>query len=568
MNNLLSYGSIQGDTLIVFSSKYLVLAHSNIILENCKKLAPFLTEARGAKLKGKSKRPGALRWRVDLTNFEDKYVFVPKVSFITSNMNLTVDKFQLVTEHGLTESIVSSNDDTINEALLIALRDAFGLLYHVLPNYGTTIKEILTKGLMLINAGQILDTLFIVGESIERALLNCSDSMWSYVARKPAEFLVLARTIRSRSIFKEALIHCVGKWKLMNPNQRARVGEIEELRNLVLVKLVSTWQFKKKKERDMVGYYPDNLKDIRNDQRTMAGSAPGRVVYAAHIFSWIALCLFRQWMGQMISEGASFRAGDGGYILYTAMSKGGNHYLKRAEMDSFYQIFPMTDKARNIIDNAMNLIKDGMKPFVDTLIVKRAQFNHVQYLTNCEVDEKDYPWLHPLDEKTILMAHSFMKQFPEFGIWAPPIGNGRLSKLSASVLLEDHTEMIASPNEYVTNTCVAMQSSRSSKPNTSITSQANSQFGVCSKTSEITRETKQSDKSDSLEGGRNVGSLPKANFSTVSHGLGHMLSAAGFCLEGHGAIPSQDGTCVLAPYGNSHAASANREHAPGNTGNS
>ena len=92
MNNIIAYGATQGDTLIVFSTKYLVLAHSNIILENCKALAPFLTEARGAKLKGRAYRPGALRWRVDLTHVEDKYVFLPKVRLHDpSTMSLLID---------------------------------------------------------------------------------------------------------------------------------------------------------------------------------------------------------------------------------------------------------------------------------------------------------------------------------------------------------------------------------------------------------------------------------------------------------------------------------------------
>ena len=437
------------------------------------------------------------------------------------------------------------------------MREVCGLWYHILPEYPPAAQEIVSKSFKLLVAADILDARPVVRENIERALLNCADPIWPHISKYPAEYLLLGHMIQSRAIFKEALIHCVGKWKLMLPHQRARVGTNSATQNLVLVKLVSIWQLKKKKERDMLGYYPDNLKNVKTDSRVAAGFAPGRVVYATHIFSWIALCLFRQWMAQMISEGASFRAGDGGYILYTAMSKGGDHYLKRAEMDTFYQIFPMTDKAKNIIDNAMNLIKEGMKPFVDILIAKRAQFNDVEYLTNCEVEEKDYPWLQPIDEETVSAARSFMKQFPEFGIWAPPTSDRRLRQMNASAVARNQSKVPDFDHGSTTNT--------SKVPNDSITYQNNSGPDIPSRVPDAIGEIKQNAESSSTTGGKTARSLPPVRFSTISQDLSHMVASAGLGLGVRGNVPNRTGTGYSAPGANNQAGISGQGHTASKT---
>ena len=184
----------------------------------------------------------------------------------------------------------------------------------------------------------------------------------------------------------------------------------------------------------MLAHYTSVLTQTGNQPENMKRGAtgnPSRSVYANDIYGWMALSLFRQWFSQMICMGQNMRARDGGYVFYTALSKGGQTYIDDREQNAFYQAFPMSEKAKGVMDNHLTILKENMKNFVAPLLRNYSHISEqeaLNYLTSCRVTDQDCPWL---GLKEIMLDDAAMTQVDlEYG--QPDIGR-ELSEQGASL---------------------------------------------------------------------------------------------------------------------------------------
>ena len=80
--------------------------------------------------------------------------------------------------------------------------------------------------------------------------------------------------------------------------------------------------------------------------------------------SWIALTALRHWFSQNSSLNHTHNGEDMGFELVTAVQKGGDAYLNRAQLEGFHNIFPMSRKGVAVVEYTLNEMKEVIKGFV------------------------------------------------------------------------------------------------------------------------------------------------------------------------------------------------------------
>ncbi len=112
---------------------------------------------------------------------------------------------------------------------------------------------------------------------------------------------------------------------------------------------------------------------------------------------WMTVALFRQWFAQNICENRNLTAADGGAYMYRQIAAGGSAYLNHTKLATFHQYFPMSPKAKNVLENHMNSLKAELQTFPGELLKNRSQIDDSQdplpYLTCAIIEKQDLPWI-------------------------------------------------------------------------------------------------------------------------------------------------------------------------------
>ena len=274
----------------------------------------------------------------------------------------------------------------------------FRIIYNEHIDYGKSLQKTLSTCMGIVAVGDDVGALNAVSRELEKVLLQCDKRLWAAIAYRPAYWANFAAKIQSAVIFKDAMVHLVGKWALLEDEERARLTE--PIKKVCRAKVLDFQRQKQALEVRMLGYYSLSLR--KNDQQDNikrgATGNPARSVYANDIYGWMALGFFRQWFSQVICEGNNFRAKDGGYRFYKALNEGGGSYLTEADQDGFYHYFPMSDKAKGVMDNHLLFFKEDMKEFAAPLFENNTHYSkpeELQYLVSAKVEDEDCPWMAP-----------------------------------------------------------------------------------------------------------------------------------------------------------------------------
>lgn len=240
----------------------------------------------------------------------------------------------------------------------------------------------------LTDVAEIVGAIDLVREFVELALLRQGQILFIAIATDPRVWAKLGRRIRSPTIYKEAVIHIVGKWQLYTDDEK-RMDFDEATSILCDGKYRQLDEAKKVIDLRMLGHYPPFLCRYASDN-------PGRPSYANDIYMWMTVCFFRQWFAQAISDARNRLSPDGGYDFYTALGKGGSAYLNHQAFQDFHQYFPMSAKGCNVLEANMGVMKEEIKPFVAELVKNRSQLDvvahPVSWLTCTSFGKDDFPW--------------------------------------------------------------------------------------------------------------------------------------------------------------------------------
>ena len=250
----------------------------------------------------------------------------------------------------------------------------------------------------IVAVGDDVGALKSICRELEKVLLQFDKDLWKAIAYNPVCWANFANKLQSAVLFKDAMVHLVGKWKLLDFEARAKLDG--PVRKVCRAKVLDFQREKQAIEVRMLGHYSFALRKNDEQEKIKRGATgnPSRSVYANEIYGWMALGFFRQWFAQVICEGNNFRARDGGYRLYKALNEGGHAYLTDGDLDGFYYYFPMSDKAKGVMDKHLIFFKEDMKELVAPLFENNSHYSHpekLQYLLSAKVADEDCPWMAP-----------------------------------------------------------------------------------------------------------------------------------------------------------------------------
>ena len=264
----------------------------------------------------------------------------------------------------------------------------FGLFYHKNPEFDDSNLATTLSGCMgLVDVAESIHAVDNVRPIVDLALLRQNQVLWSSIASNPVAWAELGRRVHSPTIFREGVIHIVGKWH--NISEKDKRDLHPTIHALCERKYDDIELAKEAIEMRILGHYPDFL--CRN-----AVDRPGRPSYSNDIYMWMAICFFRQWFAQAISDGRNRTSADGGFEFYNQIGQGGQAYLGHESFKNFHQYFPMSSKACNVLEANMNVLKEDVKKFVGDLLCNRTNVSRpsfeLQWLTCAVIGKEDEPW--------------------------------------------------------------------------------------------------------------------------------------------------------------------------------
>lgn len=301
----------------------------------------------------------------------------------------------------------------------------FGTFYSRHPEFDDHNLATALSGCMgLADVAERVGSVDHVRPFIDLALMRQDQTLWSSIASNPTAWVELGRRVHSPQIFAEGVIHIVGRWQNMTDEDKNDMHV--HIRELCERKAKEVDFAKEAIEMRILGHYPSSLCKQASDK-------PGRPTYANDIYMWMALCFFRQWFAQCISDGRNRLNPDGGYAFYRALAQGGSAYLDHETFRDFHKYFPMSSKACNVLETNMGLLKEEVKEFVKDIVKERAHVNSTNHpalawLTCTVVNKEDLPWKQQDDaegsSQDALPVLPESPTAPEIPSAAPVVQNG------------------------------------------------------------------------------------------------------------------------------------------------
>ena len=250
--------------------------------------------------------------------------------------------------------------------ILQAFYAVLGAFYNINIELGDfqddPLTHILDASLKITKVAEYLSCVHIITRPIEATLLPTGQNLYHAISTLPTPWLTFAYRIKSKAIFKEALIHAAGQWNTAGVQEAVADGRLppkvleilEAKANFIRSGVIMA-------ERHLASYYPSML--MRERTVGLVGSDNiGRANYANDIIMWMALTVFRHWCSDMMATDQTHNSRDMGYGFMRAISIGGNEYLSRDVLQNqFHQRFPMSHKGMACVEHRLNEIKDIVK---------------------------------------------------------------------------------------------------------------------------------------------------------------------------------------------------------------
>lgn len=283
-------------------------------------------------------------------------------------------------------------------------KNLLGAFYGRLPEINeNNLQTVLQSCIGLIDITESIRASSAIRQSVDIALLRQGQILFRSIAASPIEWGNLAIRIHSPPIFRDAVIHLVGKWNQFTEEDRRRLTG--NLRELCEKKHKELQTRKKAIEIGILGHYPQSL------YRRAGKDNISRTAYSNDIYWWMAISIYRQWFCQAVSEGRNRVAPDGGAAFYRSIGKAGSAYLDTQDYANFHNLFQMSTKGRTILYDKLRLLKFEVRKYVSSLLVNRSQLDieaegELQHLTCCEVTWADMPWEASLTADTAAADHA------------------------------------------------------------------------------------------------------------------------------------------------------------------
>lgn len=284
----------------------------------------------------------------------------------------------------------------------------FRCIYNLEPTFTDDVvtgegRQFILDASTLLQAAVFLSAVSSVRVIIEAHLLRLNQLLWHHISNRPEGWVHLAARLESPLMFREAMLHIVGKFNLpggvdIELLQRPAFGHSgQRIWSLIKLKVAHLRALKLNTERHLLEYYPARMVH-KEDQETYV---PGRATYANDIYLWMALTLFRQYVGSSYAMNFHHRAPDGGLAFYRTLGTAETTYIRRNTLEAFHRSFDMSSKGKACLQQAIEAIKTDIKPCLAKLLVDRSQATRspnaprLQHLTCTNITDEELPWYVP-----------------------------------------------------------------------------------------------------------------------------------------------------------------------------
>ncbi|SMQ49419.1 unnamed protein product [Zymoseptoria tritici ST99CH_3D7] len=395
MNQFPTYSD--GDVKVIISSGRHYQLHSNFLRNSSPVLRKLLRDENAADLSSKAIKKNAVRFQLTLTpnkrrrdNADIKHVFA--LTELDRNGRAI---------GGSTASIVESENGRAIEPNFLAFDRILRAFYNQGFDFGDAqedhMTDLLNAALETIAAAEYLKCVHVISGPIEATLLSTGQSLQRALSLYPPAWLMFAERIKSRAIFKQALIHGTGQYNMPVVQNAIADGSLSDSIIAVLEKKAqAVVNGVAQAQRCMASYYPAALMREKTIGRVDRDNI-GRADYGNDILMWIALCVFRHWLSDQLAADHTHHAPDMGYQLMSIVNQGGNAYLSRQVLQhQFHARFPMSPKGMACVEHRLMEIKNNVAQWAAPLMVDDTELDTTRYpvkhYTHIRVDVEDYPW--------------------------------------------------------------------------------------------------------------------------------------------------------------------------------
>ena len=238
----------------------------------------------------------------------------------------------------------------------------------------------------------------LVTRPIEASFLSLSQVLHRSIATNPSPWLDFSYRLRSKTLWKEALIHGAGRFN--SPAVQASIRD-NDLRPEIVAILTTKANLLKNlaiaTQTNLLSYYPESLQRIKTVGRADRDSI-GRASYANDIMQWIGLTIWRHWLSQQVASDKTHHSEDMGWEFFRLVSRAGEAYLDRNQLRQFHEYFPMSLKGESVVENRISELKQDGQGMVKKVLDNQAYLDVDKFpaghMTCTWVGPDDYPWEH------------------------------------------------------------------------------------------------------------------------------------------------------------------------------
>jgi hypothetical protein len=268
----------------------------------------------------------------------------------------------------------------------------FRAFYNLEPDInGSSLQTVLEKAVHLMDAADSVGAAAAVRAHIDNSLMRHGQLLYRAILILPILWGNLAIRVESPAIFKDAVIHVVGKWNSLSNAEKRNMNP--HFRAICEQRAAELYKIKGAIEMRIAGHLPQVLW-----RKAGSTTTTSRTNYANDIYMWMAVNIHRQWFLQVVGIERRGRDGpDGGTELYHAIHEGGATHLNAQDYANFHNICPMSKKARTIVYDKVRQMRFELRKYVKCLTVNRSQLDlkddlQVKHLLCTEVLDHDLPW--------------------------------------------------------------------------------------------------------------------------------------------------------------------------------
>ncbi|KAF2690092.1 hypothetical protein K458DRAFT_328247 [Lentithecium fluviatile CBS 122367] len=254
---------------------------------------------------------------------------------------------------------------------------------------------------LLLQLADMYDALQVIGPRVDHHLLRFQGRLWKQIAKYPPSYLKLGYMARSKAIFSEAMVHVVGQWPQGVNQLRGQIAD--PVLELIEDKVDEMDELKAKIE-------------VKLFRLTLTTSRGERVTPSNNWLEWMAVSLFRQWLGEnttpppapILKSPRQPPSGDNGPLpppppfntgrVFRLLGQGGASYLGHDECKRFLKLSPDHYNRDNLkrferrIEEIKNKARDTVKPLMRNFLELDLREGGLPYLTCTRIEPHDFPW--------------------------------------------------------------------------------------------------------------------------------------------------------------------------------